>query len=51
MKKLLPSSLSSISITALTKSAGKASSARIVAVKMPHTDSGMRISVIPSQRS
>ena len=32
---------------AATNNAGKASSARIVAVKMPHTVNGMRISVMP----
>ena len=36
---------------ALTNSAGKASSARTVAMKMPHTDSGMRISVMPRVRA
>ena len=32
---------------AATNSAGNASSAMIVAMKMPQTDSGMRISVMP----
>ena len=32
---------------ALTNSAGNASSARMVAMKMPHTVSGMRIIVMP----
>ena len=36
---------------ALTSSAGNASRPRIVAMKMPHTDSGMRISVMPRQRA
>ena len=51
MKKLVPRVLSSSIITPLTKSAGNASSARMVATKMPHTDSGMRSSVMPSQRA
>lgn len=51
MKKLVPKVLSSSIMTPLTNSAGKASSANTVAVKMPHTDSGMRSSVMPSQRA
>ena len=50
MKKLVPSSRSNSIITAPTNSAGKASSARTVAVKMPQTVSGMRISVMPRVR-
>ena len=51
MKKLVPSVPSSVIITAETSSAGKASRPRIVAMKMPHTESGMRISVMPLQRA
>ncbi|MNM99985.1 hypothetical protein D3C81_1125680 [compost metagenome] len=51
MKKLVPRVLSSSIITADTNSAGNASSARMVAMKMPHTDSGMRSSVMPSVRA
>ena len=51
MKKLVPSSRSNSIITAPTNRAGKASSASTVAVKMPHTVSGMRISVIPRARA
>ena len=51
MKKLVPSRLSSPIMIALTSSAGKASSARIVAMKMPQTDNGMRISVMPRHRA
>ena len=51
MKKLVPSELSSVIMTHETNSAGKASRPRIVAMKMPHTDSGMRISVMPRQRA
>ncbi|MNN73184.1 hypothetical protein D3C81_1892760 [compost metagenome] len=51
MKKLVPSVLSSSIITPETNSAGNASSARMVAMKMPHTDSGMRSSVMPSVRA
>ena len=36
---------------ALTNKAGKASSARTVAMKMPHTVKGKRISVIPRVRA
>ena len=50
MKKLVPSSRSSSIITQATNSAGKASSAMTVAVKMPHTVSGMRIRVMPRVR-
>ncbi len=50
MKKLVPSSRSNIIITQATKSAGKASIAMTVAVKMPHTVSGIRISVMPRVR-
>ena len=35
----------------VTSNAGKASKPRMVATKMPHTDNGMRISVIPRQRA
>ena len=51
MKKLVPSSRSSSIITQATNSAGKASSAMTVAVKMPQTVSGMRISVMPRVRA
>ena len=51
MKKLVPSSLSNSIITAPTNSAGKASSAITVAMKIPHTVSGMRISVMPRARA
>ncbi len=51
MKKLVPRHLSSSIITPLTNSAGKASSARMVATKMPHTVSGMRIKVMPRVRA
>ena len=51
MKKLVPSSLSNSIITALTNNAGKASRARIEAMKMPQTDSGMRIRVMPWVRA
>ena len=51
MKKLVPMTLSSSSIMALTNSAGKASRPSTVAVKIPHTDSGMRISVMPRVRA
>ena len=50
MKKLVPSSRSNSIITQATNSAGKASSAMTVAVKMPQTVSGMRISVMPRVR-
>ena len=51
MKKLVPRILSNSSITQPTNKAGKASSAMTVAVKIPHTVSGMRISVIPRVRA
>ncbi|MCY1491807.1 hypothetical protein D3C76_846800 [compost metagenome] len=47
MKKLVPSRRSNSSMMALTNSAGNASRARIEAMKMPHTDSGMRNRVMP----
>jgi hypothetical protein len=51
MKKLVPTTLSSNSMMAPTSSAGNARRPRIVAQKMPHTDSGIRISVMPRQRA
>ena len=51
MKKLVPSTESSNSIMQATSNAGKASRPRMVATKMPHTESGMRIMVIPRQRA
>ena len=51
MKKLVPSVWSSVIMMALTNSAGNASSARMVAMKMPHTVSGRRIIVIPRVRA
>ncbi|MNJ05451.1 hypothetical protein D3C73_1667840 [compost metagenome] len=51
MKKLVPRVLSSSIITPLTNSAGNPTSARMEATKMPQTVSGMRISVMPSQRA
>ena len=36
---------------ALTSNAGKASKPRMVAINIPHTESGIRISVIPRQRA
>ncbi len=51
MKKLVPIVPSSVIITAETSSAGNASRPRIVAMKMPQTESGMRISVMPLQRA
>ena len=51
MKKLVPSSRSNSIITQATNSAGNASSAMTVAVKMPQTVSGMRISVMPRVRA
>ena len=51
MKKLVPSRLSRVIMTAPTSKAGKASSPSTVAMKMPHTDSGMRINVMPRQRA
>ena len=50
MKKLVPSTLSNSIMTEATNKAGKASSARMVAVKMPHTVKGRRIIVIPRVR-
>ena len=43
--------LVSVIITALTSRAGKASRPRMVAMKMPQIDSGMRINVMPRQRA
>ena len=51
MKKLVPNNLSSIIMIEATKSAGNARSARMVATKMPQTDSGMRMSVMPRVRA
>ena len=51
MKKLVMSVLSNNIMMALTSNAGNASRPRIVAMKMPQTDSGMRISVMPLQRA
>ena len=51
MKKLVPRSRSSNSITQPANKAGKASSARMVATKIPQTVKGMRISVIPRVRA
>ena len=51
MKKLVPSNLSSVIMMAATNKAGNARSARMVATKMPHTDSGMRIIVMPRVRA
>ncbi len=51
MKKLVPSTRSNSIITAPTNSAGKASSASTVAVKMPQTVNGIRISVMPRVRA
>ena len=51
MKKLVPSVRSSVIMMALTNKAGKASSARMVAMKMPHTVKGIRIIVIPRVRA
>ena len=50
MKKLGPSSRASSIMTEPTNRAGNASSAITVAVKMPHTVSGRRISVMPRAR-
>ena len=50
MKNEVPSRRSKSIITQATNSAGKASSAITVAVKMPQTVSGMRISVMPRVR-
>jgi hypothetical protein len=51
MKKLVPARLSRVIMTADTNKAGKARRPNTVAVKMPHTDSGMRIMVMPRQRA
>jgi hypothetical protein len=51
MKKLVPSTRSNSIITEATNSAGKASSAMTVAVKMPHTVNGKRINVMPRVRA
>ena len=51
MKKLVPSNRSSSIMMALTNSAGNASSARIVAMKMPQIVSGSRIIVMPRVRA
>ncbi|MNW19480.1 hypothetical protein D3C71_2194900 [compost metagenome] len=51
MKKLVLRVLSSSIITPLTNSAGNPTRARMEATKMPQTVSGMRISVMPSQRA
>ena len=51
MKKLVCSNLSNSIMMPLTKSAGNASSASTVAMKMPHTVSGMRIIVMPRVRA
>ena len=50
MKKEVPSRRSNSIITQATNSAGKARSAITVAVKMPQTVSGIRISVMPRVR-
>ncbi|MNS95541.1 hypothetical protein D3C72_1298080 [compost metagenome] len=51
MKKLVPSRRSNSIMMALTNSAGKASRARIEAMKMPQTESGMRNRVMPWVRA
>ena len=51
MKKLVPNSLSNSIMTALTNNAGKASKAMIEAMKMPHTERGMRNNVMPCVRA
>ena len=51
MKKLVPSSLSNSIMIEATNNAGKASSAITVAVKIPHTVNGIRISVMPRARA
>jgi hypothetical protein len=50
MKKLVPSNRSNSIITAPTNSAGKARSARTVAVRMPHTVKGILMRVMPRAR-
>ena len=47
----MPRRLSRVIMTALTSKAGKASRPRTVAMKIPHTDKGMRSKVIPRQRA
>ena len=51
MKKLVPTTESSVIMMAETNRAGNASRPRIEAMKMPHTDSGMRMNVMPRQRA
>ena len=51
MKKLVPTSRSSIIITAPTNKRETPAAPSMVAMKMPHTDSGMRISVMPRVRA
>ena len=51
MKKLVPSVRSRSNITALTNRAGKARRAKIVAMKIPQTESGIRIRVMPRVRA
>ncbi len=51
MKKLVPSVRSSSIMIALTNSAGNASSARIVAMKIAQIVSGSRIMVMPRVRA
>ena len=51
MKKLVCNNLSNANITVPTKRAGKANKASTVAMKMPHTVSGMRNSVMPRVRA
>ncbi len=51
MKKLVPSSMSQSIIRIATSSAGKASSAITVAMKMPQMVNGRRISVMPRVRA
>jgi len=51
MKKLVPTNLSSSIMTALTKRAGNANRPRMVAIIMPQTVNGIRISVMPRVRA
>ena len=51
MKKLVPITLSSVIMIALTNNAGKASRPSTVAMPMPQMDSGMRIIVMPRVRA
>ena len=51
MKKLVPIRRSRIIMMAATSNAGNASRPKMVATKMPHTESGMRMSVMPRQRA